>query len=118
MFGSAITWTLEQLHAAGINAAIDPADLNTPGVWVVPGRATQPTLDDGTTEVTLTLYLVAGTGVGFDAINSLDALTQRVQDVIHVRDVTAVQVALPNHNPAGLPAYRATATLHTTKETP
>lgn len=116
MFGEAITWTLEQLHAASINAAADPADLNTPGVWVVPQRATLPTLDDDLTDVSLSLYLVAGALPGPDAVDALDALTRQVNQVIRVRDVTAVQVSLPNHNPGGLPAYRATTTLHITKE--
>ena len=116
MFGDAITWTLEQLRPAGINAAADPADLNTPGVWVVPGRAVLPTLDDDLTETTITLYLVAGSLPSNEAIASLDALTAQVAQVVRVRDVEAVQVSLPNHNPAGLPAYRATATLHITKE--
>ena len=116
MFGTAITWALEQLHAAGINAADDPADLNTPGVWVIPDRATMPTLDDELTETTLTLYLVAASIHGPDAIASLDALATQVHQVIRLRTLDAVQVSLPNHNPAGLPAYKTTTTVHVTKE--
>ena len=116
MFGDAITWALEQLHAAGINAASDPADLNTPGVWVVPAKATSPTLGDALDEVTLTLYLVAASIHGPDAIAHLDALAAQVHQVIRLRTLDAVQVSLPNHHPAGLPAYKTTITVHVTKE--
>ena len=116
MFGEAITWALDTLHAAGINAASDPADLNTPGVWVVPAKATSPTLGDALDEVTLTLYLVAGSLPGTEAVTQLDALTAQVHQVIRIHAVEAVQVSLPNHNPAGLPAYKASTTVHITKE--
>ena len=111
MFAEALTWTVDQLHAAGINAAIDPADVNTPGVWIVPATGERTTLDDQSAEVSLTLYLVAGSMPIPHALDALDALAANVHKVIRLRRLDAVQVALPNHNPAGLPAYRTTITL-------
>lgn len=111
MFAEALTWTVDKLQTAGINAAIDPADLNTPGVWVVPATSERTTLDDQSSEVTLTLYLVAGSMPIPHALDALDALAANVHKVIRLRRLDAVQVALPNHNPAGLPAYRTTITL-------
>ncbi|MFT3876195.1 MAG: hypothetical protein QM708_07225 [Propioniciclava sp.] len=111
MFGEAVSWVVAQLAAAGISAAADPADLNTPGVWVLPDTSTASTLDDQLHEVTILLYLIVGSLPATDALAALDGLLAGVRAAIRVRSVQAVTVALPNHNPAGLPAYRATINL-------
>lgn len=114
MFLDAVTWAVSQLRAAGLNACSDPADLNTPGVWVAPATTHRPTLDQVEREVTLTLYLVTGSAAVPAILSSLDSLAAAVDTVVPLGDLEAVTLALPNHHLAGLPAYRSTLTVTVT----
>lgn len=115
MYGEAIRWVLDQLERAGINAAADPADLNTPGVWVTPASSTADRMAPRVGVVTLTLYLVTGNTGGLDDVDALDQLHDQVNAAgVVVRDTEAVTVTLPNHSTAGLPALRTTTTLQHT----
>lgn len=111
-FLEAASWVVAQLAAVDVAASLDPADLNPPAVWVTPASLTLPTLDDALTEVALDLYLVVGSLPAAQALDALDALAAQVRQAVTFHQLAAVQVALPNHNPAGLPAYRASIALH------
>ena len=114
MFAEAISWAVTQLHTANLNACSDPADLNTPGVWVVPATSARRTLDQAAREVTLTVYLVTGSTATPAILDSLDNLAAAVDTVLTLGDLEAVTLSLPNHNLSGLPAYRSTTTVTVT----
>lgn len=115
-FSKAITWAVDKLRAAGLNACADPADLNTPGIWVAPDRIVYLTLSGDVAEVTMTLYLVTGSGATPAILNTLDSLAAAVASVIELADpLEAITLSLPNHNLAGMPAYRTTVTLTLTE---
>lgn len=101
-----ITWLADKLRAAGISACIDPADLNTPGVWIAPNAESLDRLDS-TRTVTVDVYLVTGSAGVVHELRSLDTLTAAARRVVNLPTVTALQLTLPNHHVSGLPAYHA-----------
>lgn len=112
MFTEALDWLAGQLDAAGIPAAIDPADLQVPGVWLVPGTMTAPTqAGHARQDVTCHLYLVTGNAGARHDLAALDQLATAVAGVLVIRDLEAVRVSLPNHTPGGAPGYHTTTTV-------
>lgn len=119
MFGTALDHVQQLLKAGGVRAVINPADINPPAVWITPATSSLEYLDDTTATVTLDLYLVAAAAGGRSTVTALDALLGKVRAAgLPARDVESVTVALPNHNPAGMPAYKTTATMQTQETQP
>ena len=110
-FTEAIDYTLATWRQAGAQAAGTLADLNTPGVLVVPQSLGDTTLDGSKVNVTLTVYLVAA-GHDAAAVASLDELwnTGRRHGLVGVQ-AKAVSLTAPSHNMAGLPALETTINL-------
>lgn len=94
---STVTAALEDLvdtlEAADVEVALDPADLNLPGVWVqVTGVAADRL--EGRTITTRLVLVVPDTG----ALRSLEALLElldKVDTVVPVDTATPLTVALP-----------------------
>lgn len=107
---NALVWARDQLDAAGINAAIEPADLNLPGVIVYPS-AFGWRLGPGPIEVEVELLLVAGQVRALDALDQLDDLAERVAAVLPIGDLDAVMVNLSSQSADVLPALRTSCTL-------
>lgn len=115
-FTEAIDYTLAAYRAAGVQAAGTLADLNTPGVLVVPAGITEAVLDGSMVNVSLTVFLVAA-GHDAHAVASLDQLHQVGRQLSLVGpQSTAVSITAPNHNLAGLPALQSTINLEVRNE--
>lgn len=78
---TALTGVVDVLTAAGINAALDPRDLNLPGVWVTVHDITDPTLCGGY-DVRAQLCLIAGDFATATALQHLGALLDAVAAVV------------------------------------
>lgn len=107
---NAIVWARDQLVAADISAAIEPADLNLPGVIVYPQRFGWR-LDAGEIEAEVELLLIARQVRALDALAQLDDLAERVAAVLPVGEFDAVMVSLSSQSADVLPALRTTCTL-------
>lgn len=117
MLSDAIAHAVTALTAAGVRAADDPADLNPPAVWVTPVTWTPSRLDPAAGQAELALYLVVQSTRPTTATKALDQLAQAVGQVFGpLSQLTAVTVALRNHNAGGLPGLRAPLTLAITPE--
>lgn len=109
----AVTWARDQLTAAGINAAIEPADVDLPGVIVYP--ATMPArFGAGAVEIELDLLLIARQVRALDALDQLDALAELVAGVLPIGELSAVMFRLSSQAADVLPAFRTTLTLQVT----
>lgn len=91
----AIANVVAALKAGDVRAAADPADVNTPGVWVTFTRLVDPVLSGGGL-VRVQLVLCADDGDHVRAVEQLDDLYDQVLAVIDpMSDVTATTVVLP-----------------------
>ncbi len=77
----ALTGIVDVLTAAGVNAAVDPRDLNLPGVWVTVHDITDPTLC-GDYSVRAQLCLIVGDFGTATSLHHLDGLLAAVADVV------------------------------------
>lgn len=106
---NAVVWARDQLVEAGINSAIEPADLNLPGVIVYPSSFGWRLNDD--VEAEIELLLVARSVRAGDALAQLDELAEAVAGVLPIADLDAVMVVLTSQGADPLPALRTTCTL-------
>lgn len=102
------------LKAAGVNVAIEPADLVLPGVILYPSLLTFERLDSATFRMDVDLLFVAAQVRALDAIDQLDALIALVNQVLPVRELRAVMIQLASLSPDELPAFQATVGLEVT----
>jgi len=111
---AAIQGVVDTLVAADISAALDPADLNLPGVLVKIGTV-RPEFMDGSGTVEVLCYLTAGNTSPLDALTLLDGLLAQVDPVI-ASEGDLVPVSLAFDNGPSCPALQLT-TLATYKRT-
>lgn len=99
------------LRGQGLRAAADPADVNTPGVWVNLDSATPLTVGDGW-ELSLVLYLIVGEAPYQEAYKALQLLYGQLEAAGVTPDgpVQPWAVVLPV-SPAQLPALRVPLTI-------
>ena len=103
-----LTWTCDQLTAAGVAAVIDPRDLVIPGAWVTITGLDVDTLDHSHQTVTVAVTLVAadtGLETAIDQLASMVKTTSAALD--QAATWSALTIRLPNHAPDPLPALRA-----------
>lgn len=106
-------WTRELvdgLAAAGVSAAADKRDVTTPGVLIVPKSIDYPNLGGDVYTVEWDALLIASDPGTLGSLDELTDLLEKLDAVHHLGRLEAVTVALPNHNPDGLPALRTTLT--------
>lgn len=73
MLGTDLNAWVEQLRAAGVNAAADPRDLTLPGVWITPNEITFPaTLDLAQCTAQWMITVLAGDSNTLTALDELD----------------------------------------------
>ena len=99
---------VEQLRAAGIRAALAPASVNLPGVWVQVAAFAPYTM--GTFSTSLRLQLLASDTDARRAMDALVDLAQQVRTVIPYRDATARTVLMPDGT--GLPGLEVRTTVN------
>jgi hypothetical protein len=108
---------VELLAAEGVQASMDPAELNLPAVWVALDELARPTLGP-VLELRTSLYLISP---DTDARRSLGHLGQLHAKVLQVLTpdgpVTTQAVVLPG-DPTPLPALRVPVHLYTEGTTP
>lgn len=97
-----------------LSIALDPADVDVPGVVLYPNTMDWPTLDAAEYDLTVDLLLVAGAVPAADAIAQLDELLEAVRSVVPVTEARAVSLNLPSHSPDPLPALQATVAFNIT----
>lgn len=99
---------VEVLETAGVRAYIDPADVNTPCVWLLPTDL-DPGYLCGSGMLTVELYLVVGDA---PTIHSITALTDLLEQVTNVLDTDGTfDLGAAVQFPGGgvpLPAYKVT----------
>lgn len=101
---AALQGVVDHLVAGGVAAASDPAEVNTPGVWVWPGIA-RPDRLDGNGDLEVHLQLVAPDVSAPDALQLLDELLGDVLDLVSPEgDIVPQSVILPG-SPNTLPSY-------------
>lgn len=114
---SSLLWAVDQLKAAGLNVAADPADVSLPGVIVYPNLVDYERLDADDYTLTLDLVMVAsGGGRALDALDQLGGLLTQVRAILPVGECRAITVALPSQSVDPLPALQATITLSVSPE--
>lgn len=109
-YGTATAEVEAALNAAGISAALDPASMDLPGVWITPATIDYGLMDGSEYFATWDLYLI---GPDLDAVNALDHLSDlagQVRGVFGeaVTGAQAVTMTSPNLAADGLPALLIT----------
>lgn len=98
----------EALKSAGIDARVDPRDLNTPCAWVA-ARKWTPTYMCGDGETTIDVYLIVDdTGI-VQAYSGLNDLLSKALTVLDVEGDVSLEdsVTLPSGG-GPVPAFRLT----------
>lgn len=96
---------VDELVALGVDATADPAAVVIPGAWVTVRRINPRTAIDGSADVELVAYLLAGDYAVPEVLDELALLLEVVLDLAAPgQPVEALTLALPNYAPQGLPA--------------
>lgn len=108
----ALSEVTDRLTTAGIPHAIDPRDLNLPGVLLTVRARTWDTLDADASTVTIEAIAIApDTGQPLHTLDVLDTLISRCAAVLDpispITEATAGTVLLPNHGADPLPSLTA-----------
>lgn len=110
MLNETIQHLVDELTAAGVNAAADLRDLALPGVWVTADKINAYSLDGDHAAVTLTVVLISA-GAPDRALADLDALVDQVSPGRPgLQEWEAVSIRANNHSTEPLPALRSSAT--------
>lgn len=100
------TALVEHLVEGGVRAAVDPARLNVPGVWIEVVTV-EPNMLDGGGTISIGLNLIVPDGPYDSALANLDDLLGQVVDLVDVfGDVTPQTVVLPDGS--NCPSWLAT----------
>lgn len=104
-----LTTALEEVAAAlaaiDLKGTHDPRRLPVPGVLLYPAGIDFDRLDKNTATVDVEFILVAkGLGTPL-ALAQLEDMLTKIRQAWPVGQVTAVNVALPNHSPDPLPGF-------------
>lgn len=98
-----------QLTGAGVNACLDPADWNLPGVRVNPPQVAYR-FGKGTWDATWTATAAVPDGPLGSAIANLGELLDKVQDALRTAPVTARPVDVQLTDAGTVPGYELTWT--------
>jgi hypothetical protein len=104
------------LDGSPVRVALDPADVELPGVVLYPNLLNWTTLDGVDYELSVDVLLVAGAVPARDAVGQLDELLAALRGVLPISEARAVSLNLPNHSADPLPALQATVTFSITRE--
>lgn len=97
------------LTDGGVEAVVDPADLNLPGAWVTPGEISYGTLDAGVFSFTMNIYLVAPDLPSGPALDTLGGMLVSAAAALGANlDATPVTLTLANHAAGALPGLLVT----------
>lgn len=105
----------DELVQLGVAATVDPTTLKVPGAWLAL-RSTRAVTLDGTVELSVLCYLVAGDYATPQVLDALGELHELVAPYAADDTVEAVTLALPNYAPAGLPALAVPMTVEVTPD--
>lgn len=110
-----LTHTVDRLTAAGIEATVDPRDLNLPAVWVTIDRLDLNRLSGDAATVTIGLTAIAPDSGNPTALTDLDDLVAAVDAEFAGRSWDPRAVMLPSQSTTPLPALYTTITLEWSK---
>jgi hypothetical protein len=114
MVGATLQALVDALVDGGLQADLDPAKVNLPGVWVSVGLI-RPELLDGSGTVEARLNLISRDLPYPATLEALDGLLAQVLDLVDTEgDVIPESVVMPD-GPASLPSYRVTVLAHYTR---
>lgn len=102
--GDSLQDIADMVTAAGVQAAVDPRNLNLPGAWVTPGLVSFDVLDEDTAFMRFDVYLVAPDHGAVHSLNSLGDMLAKIRPALQVGEAQPVMVNLPNHGADALPA--------------
>lgn len=108
---------VDLLTAEGIQASMDPAELNLPAVWVALDEVARPTLGP-TLELRTALYLVSPDTDARRALGHLGQLHAAVMRVLTPDGPVTTQAVVMPGDPTPLPALRVPVHLYTQEGTP
>lgn len=106
---------VELLEGAGVQASLDPADLNVPAVWIALDSVAQANLA-GRLELRCLLFLIVGDADTTRAMASLGQLHAKVLQVITPDGPVVTQGVVMPGDPTPLPALRVPVNLYTTTD--
>src|SRR5690606_22838998 len=102
---AATAHVVDELRALGVPATADPQTIVVPGAWVAVRRVVPRITIDGSAEVQLVAYLLAG---DYDVSVALDRLAELLEQAAPLASpgepIEALTLALPNYAQNGLPA--------------
>lgn len=95
------------LTSNGVRAAVDPAKVQVPGVWIAYSGATVDQLD-GSGTLALDLYLIVPDSATGPVLDALDELLGNVLGLVDVVGrIEPTTVVLPGNSTKPLPGYKA-----------
>lgn len=115
VIGTELQGWADELTEAGMNAAIDPRDLNLPAVWIIPQQFTFNRLNGTTCDAELALVLLtADTADAATSWDDLGAMLDQLSTIVpgaSQGDIRPVTVQLPSISPDPINALQVTVTV-------